>query len=222
MHHASPITHHTHHAHTSHAPHPPPHPTLHSPTPLHPTPPHPHNLMGLHSLKLGKLNGTDSLKLSRMALQQGCVQFIKRWLDEDKISCTEQLGNEIKPHDLDLALAIYHRISACNADENTPGVNGAGCETPLSSSTQRGTMCGVELVISILPYRSISPPPSSLLSPPPSLLIPPPHHHDYSFLLLFFLLFCLLFFLIFVFLFFFPFFFFVFCFFVLFFLFVKK
>ena len=42
-----------------------------------------------------KLNKAESIELARPALMQGKVQLIERWLTEDKITCSEALGDMV-------------------------------------------------------------------------------------------------------------------------------
>jgi len=63
-------------------------------------------------LEKGKLNKVESLELCRPVLQQGRKQLVEKWLTEDKFECSEQLGDEVKPHDLKLALSVYYRAGA--------------------------------------------------------------------------------------------------------------
>ncbi len=63
-------------------------------------------------LDKGKLNKVESLELCRPVLQQGRKQLVEKWLTEEKLECSEQLGDEVKPHDLKLALSIYFRAGS--------------------------------------------------------------------------------------------------------------
>jgi len=47
--------------------------------------------------------------LARPVLQQGRKQLLEKWFSEDKLGCSEELGDLIKPHDIKLALQIYYR-----------------------------------------------------------------------------------------------------------------
>jgi clathrin heavy chain len=55
----------------------------------------------------GKLNKDETLELARPVLQQGRKHLIEKWHTEKKLACTEELGDMVKPHDLNLALSIY-------------------------------------------------------------------------------------------------------------------
>lgn len=55
-------------------------------------------------LEQGTLNAHESLELVRPVVAQGRKEFITKWLDEDKLECTEALGDVVKPLDVQLAL----------------------------------------------------------------------------------------------------------------------
>lgn len=59
----------------------------------------------------GKLNKYESLELCRPVLLQNKKQLLEKWLKEDKLECSEELGDLVKPHDVTLALSIYLRAS---------------------------------------------------------------------------------------------------------------
>ncbi|EGG20648.1 clathrin heavy chain [Cavenderia fasciculata] len=63
-------------------------------------------------LEKGKLNKVESLELVRPVLQQGKKQILEKWLTDDKLECSEQLGDEVRAHDRKLALSIYYRAGA--------------------------------------------------------------------------------------------------------------
>ncbi|GAM29363.1 hypothetical protein SAMD00019534_125390 [Acytostelium subglobosum LB1] len=63
-------------------------------------------------LEKGKLNQIESLELVRPVLQQGKKNILEKWLTDDKLECSEQLGDEVRPHDRKLALSIYYRANA--------------------------------------------------------------------------------------------------------------
>lgn len=56
-----------------------------------------------------KLNKAESLELARPALQQGKVQLIEKWLLEDKVTCSEALGDMVMALNPKLALSVYLR-----------------------------------------------------------------------------------------------------------------
>ncbi|KAK2376500.1 clathrin heavy chain [Trifolium repens] len=63
-------------------------------------------------LSRGKLDSFESLKLSRLVVNQNKHNLLGKWLAEDKLECTEELGNFVKKVDKDLALKIYTKASA--------------------------------------------------------------------------------------------------------------
>ncbi|XP_031626187.1 clathrin heavy chain [Contarinia nasturtii] len=65
-------------------------------------------------LDQGKLNKYESLELCRPVLLQGRKQLCEKWLKEEKLECSEELGDLVKPTDLTLALSIYLRANVPN------------------------------------------------------------------------------------------------------------
>lgn len=62
-------------------------------------------------LEKGKLNQLESLELARPVLQQGRKELLERWLTEDKLGCSEELGDLVRTLDLKLALSVYYRAA---------------------------------------------------------------------------------------------------------------
>jgi len=60
-------------------------------------------------LEKGKLNPTESLELARPVLQQGRKELLEKWLTEDKLGCSEELGDLVRALDLKLSLSVYYR-----------------------------------------------------------------------------------------------------------------
>ena len=58
-------------------------------------------------LDKGGLNKEETLELARPVFAQGRKHLIEKWNKEGKLHCSEELGDLAKPHDLNLALAIY-------------------------------------------------------------------------------------------------------------------
>ncbi|CAL5327338.1 unnamed protein product [Camellia sinensis] len=58
-------------------------------------------------LTRGKLNDFESLELSRLFVNQNKKNLLENWLAEDKLECSEELGDLVKTVDNDLALKIY-------------------------------------------------------------------------------------------------------------------
>ncbi|KXJ74614.1 hypothetical protein RP20_CCG013310 [Aedes albopictus] len=65
-------------------------------------------------LDQGKLNKYESLELCRPVLAQGRKQLCEKWLKEEKLECSEELGDLVKPSDPTLALSIYLRSNVPN------------------------------------------------------------------------------------------------------------
>lgn len=65
-------------------------------------------------LDQGQLNKYESLELCRPVLQQGRKQLIEKWLKEDKLECSEELGDIVKTVDSTLALSVYLRANVPN------------------------------------------------------------------------------------------------------------
>jgi len=60
-------------------------------------------------METGKLNKVESIELSRPALTQNKVQLVEKWLGEDKLTCSEALGDMILQLNAKLALSVYLR-----------------------------------------------------------------------------------------------------------------
>jgi clathrin heavy chain len=65
-------------------------------------------------LEKGELNHLESLELARPVLQQGRKQLLEKWLKENKLTCSEELGDIVRLHDMTLALSIYLRANVPN------------------------------------------------------------------------------------------------------------
>lgn len=65
-------------------------------------------------LEKGELNELESLELARPVLQQGRKQLLEKWLKENKLACSEQLGDIVRPYDMTLALSVYLRANIPN------------------------------------------------------------------------------------------------------------
>ncbi|KAL3856702.1 hypothetical protein ACJMK2_011426 [Sinanodonta woodiana] len=62
-------------------------------------------------LDKGQLNKYESIELCRPVLQQGRKQLLEKWLKEEKLECSEELGDLVKPTDPTLALSVYLRAN---------------------------------------------------------------------------------------------------------------
>lgn len=60
-------------------------------------------------LKRGKLNQMESVELVRLVLNTGKKQLIETWLKEEKLECSEELGDLVKPYYPLIALSVYLR-----------------------------------------------------------------------------------------------------------------
>uniref|UniRef100_A0A2K5E638 Clathrin heavy chain n=1 Tax=Aotus nancymaae TaxID=37293 RepID=A0A2K5E638_AOTNA len=58
-------------------------------------------------LDQGQLNKLESLELCRPVFQQGRKQLLEKWLKEDKLECSEELGDLVRTTDPMLALSVY-------------------------------------------------------------------------------------------------------------------
>lgn len=60
-------------------------------------------------LESGMLNREESIELTRPVISSGKKQLLEKWLKENKLECSEELGDLVKQHDLTLALSVYLR-----------------------------------------------------------------------------------------------------------------
>ncbi|TPX20998.1 hypothetical protein DIZ76_016895 [Coccidioides immitis] len=58
-------------------------------------------------LDKGSLNKYESIELVRPVMQQSRKHLLEKWLSEDKLECSEELGDIVRPYDVGLALGIY-------------------------------------------------------------------------------------------------------------------
>jgi len=65
-------------------------------------------------LDQGQLNKYESLELCRPVLAQGRKQLLEKWLKEEKMECSEELGDMVKAADPTLALSVYLRANVPN------------------------------------------------------------------------------------------------------------
>lgn len=63
-------------------------------------------------LDKGKLNKYETLELVRPVLAQQRKHLLEKWLKENKLDCSEELGDIVRSHDLNLALQIYQQSNA--------------------------------------------------------------------------------------------------------------
>lgn len=62
-------------------------------------------------LDKGGLNKYESLELIKPVLAQNRKNLLEKWLKENKLECSEELGDLVRPHDIPLALSIYLRAN---------------------------------------------------------------------------------------------------------------
>jgi clathrin heavy chain len=62
-------------------------------------------------LENGKLNAKESCELAGPVLQQGKPQMLEKWISEDKLEYSEQLGDMLSKADINLALHVYLRAN---------------------------------------------------------------------------------------------------------------
>jgi clathrin heavy chain len=63
-------------------------------------------------LEKGKLNHLESVELVKPVIQQGRAQLLEKWLTEDKLEMSEELGDLVMTVDVNMALTIYLRSNA--------------------------------------------------------------------------------------------------------------
>mmetsp|Transcript_59562 Transcript_59562/g.174212 ORF Transcript_59562/g.174212 Transcript_59562/m.174212 type:complete len:1727 (+) Transcript_59562:54-5234(+) len=63
-------------------------------------------------LERGRLNASESMELIRPVVQQQRRELIEKWLKQDKLECTEELGDIVQPLEISFALSIYLRAGA--------------------------------------------------------------------------------------------------------------
>ncbi|GMM46180.1 clathrin heavy chain [Pichia kluyveri] len=65
-------------------------------------------------LDRGSLNKFETLELVRPLVQQNRTETLEKYLKEDKLDCSEELGDLIKPLNITLALAVYYKSNVSN------------------------------------------------------------------------------------------------------------
>ncbi|PVV00105.1 hypothetical protein BB559_000117 [Furculomyces boomerangus] len=63
-------------------------------------------------LETGELNRYEAIELTRPVLAMNRKQLLENWLKENKLECSEELGDIVYEHDVTLALSIYLRAAA--------------------------------------------------------------------------------------------------------------
>lgn len=65
-------------------------------------------------LEKGGLNRYESLEMAKPILLQNRKPLLEKWLKEDKLECSEELGDFVKQYDSKLALSVYLRANVPN------------------------------------------------------------------------------------------------------------
>eukprot|EP00118_Oscarella_pearsei_P011870 m.83081 g.83081 ORF g.83081 m.83081 type:complete len:1379 (+) comp36330_c0_seq5:480-4616(+) len=65
-------------------------------------------------LERGPLDKAESVEVCRFILQLGKKDLAEKWLKEEKLKCTEELGDSVMPEDVNLALTVYLRANVPN------------------------------------------------------------------------------------------------------------
>lgn len=63
-------------------------------------------------LETCKLNEAESLELCRPVLQQGKVAMVEQWMSQDKLTISDELGDEIRKVNPQLALKIFNQVGS--------------------------------------------------------------------------------------------------------------
>mmetsp|Transcript_20057 Transcript_20057/g.43642 ORF Transcript_20057/g.43642 Transcript_20057/m.43642 type:complete len:1729 (+) Transcript_20057:109-5295(+) len=63
-------------------------------------------------LESGRLNEQESIEVAKPVIQQQRTPLLEKWLKEDKLQCSEQLGDLIMPVDVGMALSVYLRAES--------------------------------------------------------------------------------------------------------------
>lgn len=63
-------------------------------------------------LESGKLNRVEAVELGHLLVQYNRTEVLEKWIKEDKIECSEELGDLVKPHNSQLATAIFVKAQA--------------------------------------------------------------------------------------------------------------
>lgn len=62
-------------------------------------------------LDKGSLNKFETIELARPVLEQDRIPLLEKWLGENKLESSEELGDVVRPRNLNLALSIYLRAN---------------------------------------------------------------------------------------------------------------
>ena len=82
-------------------------------------------------LDAGQLNKYETLELCRPVLVQNKKNLLEKWLMENKLECSEELGDMVKPVDQNMALSVYLRANVphkvCDLHEELTLLQVIGC-----------------------------------------------------------------------------------------------
>ncbi|XP_078000561.1 clathrin heavy chain 1-like [Glandiceps talaboti] len=70
----------------------------------------------------GQLNQLEAIELCSTVIQEGRPQLIEKWVRDDKLECSEELSEMIKPIDMNLSMIVYER-AIVNAQAEPQRVN---------------------------------------------------------------------------------------------------
>lgn len=80
--------------------------------PKPPSGPHPILKFFFILLENGRLNEIESREICQLVLNQQKGSMVQKWLQEDKLELSEQLGDVVSNYDNELALEIYKKIGS--------------------------------------------------------------------------------------------------------------
>lgn len=63
-------------------------------------------------LERGKLNQLEAVELAMQLLAKNSLNLMEKWLQEDKVECSEQLGDLMMQNNVNLALAVFIRTKS--------------------------------------------------------------------------------------------------------------
>ena len=73
-----------------------------------------------------QLNALESMELVGLVINKR-PEMVKGWINENKLTLTENLGDLIKPNDLDTAITVYekigsvHKVNMCKMEKGDFG-----------------------------------------------------------------------------------------------------
>lgn len=115
--------------------------------PKPPTGPHPILKYFMTLLESGQLNIIESRELCQLVLAQNRPEMITKWVDENKLTLNEEIGDMVRPVDVNLAERIYTQIGSPKAVQMKLQKGGPELEKIISNAkpddllTQLRQMC---------------------------------------------------------------------------------